>query len=203
MDEEKTRLALADLCGRLYDRRLVSGVGGNAAARCGEGLLVTETGVSLAEVTPESFVYLDAEGRSRDGRRPSKEAQLHRAILSRRPAANVVAHTHAAYTCALSAIARPGRDVLPPLTPGFAYFAWPLPMVEFELPGSQELTDAVAGNLPDKNAILLASHGLVTWGASCRETLIITEEIEEAAKVFIITGGRARAIPDDQARRIT
>ena len=203
MDEKKWRSELADLCARLYDRHLVAGVGGNVAARYGEGLLVTPTGVSLADVTAESLVFLDAEGKSRDGGRPSKEAELHRAILRSRPAANVVVHTHGAHTAALSAIADPGRDVLPPVTPGFAYFAWPLPMIEFLLPGSKELTDAVIRNLPEKNAILLANHGLFAWGATSREALIITEEIEEAAKVFMITGGRARPIPGDQARKIT
>jgi len=202
MNEESLRSELERLCTRLYDRRLVSGCGGNVAGRLGRGMIVTPSGGSLGDVTAEDLVVVDADGNFPEGCVPTKEAGLHRAILDARSDALIVIHTHNPAATAVSTLVEPTPDVLPPLTPGFAAFGWPLPLIAFHVPGTQELVDAVVANLPEKNAILLQNHGLVVWGSSPSQALIIAEEIEEAAHVYLVTGGKARPIAPETARRI-
>ena len=202
MNEQDLRHELARLCRRLYERHLVSGCGGNVSGRLGNSMIVTASGGSLGDVIPEDLVLVDADGVHAEGRTPTKEASLHRAILDARADAQVVIHTHNPAATAVSTLVEVGGDVLPPLTPGFTVFGWPLPLIPFYVPGTRELVDAVIANLPEKNAILLQNHGLVVWASSASQALIIAEEIEEAAHLYLLTGGKARPIPPELARRI-
>ena len=202
MNEKEVRTELASLCRRLYDRHLVAGCGGNVAARFGDGMIVTPSGASLGEIGPDDLVTVDAEGRSADERKPTKEASLHRTILDMRPEATIVAHTHNPYATASSTLLEPGVESIPPMTPGFSYFAWPLPMTPFYLPGSEELVDAVKTHIGPKNAILLQNHGLIVWASDASTALMIAEEVEETAQVWLLAGGKGRAIPPDVAAKV-
>jgi len=202
MNEESLRRELAQLCRRLYDRRLVSGCGGNVAGRLGRAMIVTPSGGSLGDVTADDLVLVDADGTFPEGCVPTKEADLHRAVLDARSDARIVIHTHNPAATAVSTLVEPTADALAPLTPGFAALGWPLPLIAFHVPGTRELVDAVVANLPEKNAILLQNHGLIVWASSPSQALIIAEEIEEAAHLYLVTGGKARSIAPDTARRI-
>lgn len=202
VDENALRNELAALCRRLYDRHLVSGCGGNVAGRFRDGMIVTPSGASLGELSADDMVTVDARGASLDGRTPTKETSLHQAILESCPEARVVAHTHNPYATAVSTLVSPGPDVLPPMTPGFAYFAWPLPMIGFYIPGSEELNRAVMDDIGEKSAILLQNHGLISWADTCSKAMMIAEEVEEAAQVWLLTGGKGTAIAPELARRI-
>ena len=86
---------------------------------------------------------------------------------------------------------------LPPVTPGFVHYAYPLPMIPFMVPGTEELAHTVAKALSFKGcrAVLLQNHGLVTIGKDFEEALNIAEEIDEAALIMVLTAGKARTIP--------
>ena len=94
----------------------------------------------------------------------------------------------------------PGPDTLPAVTPGFIYYAYPLPMIPFMVPGSPDLAKSVSGALSGKGsyALLLLNHGLITVGKDFDEALNIAEEVNEAARVYLLTGGKALPIsPED------
>jgi len=202
MDAGELKNELATLCRRLYDRHLVSGCGGNVAGRFRDGMIVTPSGASLGELWADDMVTVDSHGNSLDGRVPTKEASLHRAILDSRPEARIVAHTHNPHATAVSALMDPGPDTLPPMTPGFVFFAWPLPMIGFHIPGSEQLNRAVMENIGDKSAILLQNHGLISWADTCSKAMMIAEEVEEAAQVWLLSGGKGTSIDPELARRI-
>ena len=189
-------------CRTLYDRELVTGVGGNVAVRHADRVLVTPTGRSLGHLVPEDVVSVDLEGQPTDGGQPSKEAAMHLAIIRARPEANVVCHVHGPYIIAASCMLEPGADSLPPLTPGYVFYAYPMPMLPFAVPGSPELCDQVAEQVGEHRAVLLQNHGLVTYGETAEEALNIAEEVDEAARVYVVSGGRARPIPPDLRKKI-
>ncbi len=193
-----SREVFSHVCRLLYDRRLVTGAGGNVCMRDGDGSLITPSGWSLRDVTPESAVRIDAQGRSEGGLRPSKEASMHLEILRVRPDLNVVCHVHGIYIVAASAVLGPGDTSLPPLCPGFIYYAYPLPLLKFMLPGSPELCAAVADRMraPGRNAVLLQNHGLVTAGPDWQTAVNVAEEVDEAAAIYVLTGGKARTVGD-------
>jgi len=191
-------------CRLLYDRHLVTGVGGNASVRVGNKIFITPSGHSLRNLRPDMVVTLDQQGRVTEGAVPTKDMELHVGILRIRPEINVVCHVHGAFIIAVSAITKPGPDALPPVTPGFAYFAQPLKMTPFMVPGSKEFATSTIEQFsePKRCALLLQNHGLVTVGRDFEEAVNIAEEIDEAARIYLLTDGKAKAISAEGIRKI-
>lgn len=191
-------------CRLLYDRHLVTGVGGNVSTRIGDKFFITPSGHSLRGLNPDLVVTLDQEGRVLEGGVPTKDVEVHRGILGIRPDINVVCHVHGAFIIAASALMDPGPDALPPLTPGFAFYAYPLTMVPFRVPGTKELARATTEQFshPTCRALLLQNHGLVTVGENFEEAVNMAEEIDEAARIYLMTGGKAKVISAEDVRKI-
>ena len=199
-----TKKDFREFCRLLYDRRLVAGVGGNVAARSGNRIFLTPTGCSLREIRPEQIAVVDGKGRLLEGDPPTTESHIHIKTLRARPDINVVVHLHGAHIIAVSTLLTPGPNALPPLTPGFVYHAYPLPMIPFMVPGSEELSSSASTELTLKKgcAVLLQNHGLVTAGKDFSEALNIAEEIDEAAHVYLLTRGKATQISDKDIAEI-
>ena len=196
--------AFCEFCHLLYDRHLVSGVGGNIALRTGDRVHVTPSGHSLRDIKPNTIVTLTPEGLVMKGDNPTKDLEMHLRVLRARADIDVVSHVHGANIVAVSAMLEPGLSTLPPLTPGFVYYAYPLPMIPFMAPGTPELAETVANELSPagRRALLLQSHGLVLVGKDFNETINIAEEIDEAASIFLLTSGNARALPQEELDKI-
>ena len=194
-----------DFCKILYERHLVTGVGGNVAMRYGENLLVTPSGFSLRDITVDDIVTVDKNRNVIYGKeKPSKEFDIHHGIFQIRPKINVVCHVHGSFIISASAMLKPGNNSLPPLTPGFVFFAYPLPMLPFIVPGTRELAEKVCNEFLDnkKNALLLQNHGLITLGNNPAQALNIAEEIDEAAKIFVLSLGKANVVSDQFINKI-
>jgi L-fuculose-phosphate aldolase len=203
-DDTITKEDFCRFCRILYESRLVTGVGGNLSVRVEEGIWVTPSGYSLRDITPDRVVMLDRKGRVIGDGIPTKDRGLHLGVMEARPDVNVVCHVHGAEIISLTSLLEPGPDVLPPLTPGFVYYAYPLAMIPFYVPGSKALADAAAEYLidPSRKALLLQSHGLVTIGEGYETALNIAEEIDEAVRIHILTKGKAKVIREEDVRRI-
>ena len=191
-------------CRLLYDRHLVTGVGGNVSARVGDKIIITPSGFSLRGLRPDMLVTVDEVGSVLDEGTPTKDVGVHLGILGIRPDTTVVCHVHGASIIAASALMDPGPDTLPPVTPGFAYFAHPLTMIPFMVPGTKGFVKACIEQFSNSacRALLLQNHGLVTVGENFEEAVNIAEEIDEAARVYLFTKGRARAISAENVRKI-
>jgi len=187
-------------CRLLYDRRLVTGSGGNLSLRIKEKIYLTPSGYSLRDMQPDIVVTVNGEGIVLEGGRPTMEAEMHLGVLRARPDINAVCHVHGAYIIAASTMLSPAPDSLPPLTPGFVHHAYPLPMIPFMAPGTRMLAQAVTRELSKgkHKALLLQNHGLVTVGEDLHEALNVAEEIDDAARIYVLTGGKARCIPLDE-----
>ena len=76
------RTLLADFSRRSFARGLVGGAGGNLSVRLPgtDTVLITPTGVSLEEISPETSVLVDLEGKILEsplGHKGSKETGFH------------------------------------------------------------------------------------------------------------------------------
>jgi ribulose-5-phosphate 4-epimerase/fuculose-1-phosphate aldolase len=191
-------------CHLLYERHLATGVGGNIAARSGNHILLTPTDYSLRDLHPDTISVVNEKGLLMEGYGPTKEADMHLRILRKRPDINVVFHLHGPHIIAASTMFDPSPSTLPALTPGFVYYAYPLPMIPFMVPGSPDLAKSISEALSDKEsyAVLLKNHGLVTVGKSFEEALNIAEEIDEAARIYVLTGGKALPITTENIDKI-
>ncbi len=191
-----SRDEFCQFCHLIYERGLAAGTGGNVSVRCGEHIWLTPSGFSLRDTAAEKICVVNGKGDLIEGDTPTKEAGMHLGVFHKRPNINVVLHLHGPYIIAATTLLESGPDALPALTPGFTYHAYPLPMIPFMAPGSPGLAEAVAEALAERgtSAVLLKNHGLVTLGRDFSEALNIAEEIDEAARVYVLTGGKAPAI---------
>jgi ribulose-5-phosphate 4-epimerase/fuculose-1-phosphate aldolase len=191
-------------CRLLYDRHLVTGVGGNVSSRVGDKIFITPSGYSLRDIEPDRVVVVSKEGRVLAGGIPTKDAEIHLGILRSRSDIHVVCHIHGAFIVAASTLIKPGPDALPPITPGFTYFAHPLTMIPFMVPGSEGLARAAVEKFSTSSccALLLQNHGLIVVGKDFEEAVNIAEEIDEVARVYLLTNGKAHVISGQDVRKI-
>ena len=61
-----------------------------------------------------------------------------------------------------------------------------LPLVPYYPPGDLDLARAVREMASDHHAVLLANHGPVVAGTSLEDAVYATEELEEAARLFLM-----------------
>ena len=191
-------------CHLLYRSGLVRGVGGNLSMREGRDVLITPTGYSLRDISIENVVTVTIKGDVVQGGRPTKDMDIHLGILRSRPEINTVCHAHGAHIIAATSLMEPGPESLPPVTPGFVYFAHPLTMIPFMVPGSDKLSGAVNRHFmgSESRALLLQNHGLITIGSDFQAAFNIAEEIDEAARIWLLTKERAKSIPSVDLKKI-
>jgi ribulose-5-phosphate 4-epimerase/fuculose-1-phosphate aldolase len=143
---------------------------------------------------------LDFSGRHVDGDAPSKELPLHMAFYEARPSANAIVHLHSTFSTALSCLADTDpEDAIPPITPYVVMRIGRVPIVPYTKPGSPEIVPLIRALAERHSAVLLANHGPVVAGASVDAAAYAIEELEETAKLVLITRGmRVRVLDPAQ-----
>jgi ribulose-5-phosphate 4-epimerase/fuculose-1-phosphate aldolase len=188
MTEAETRVLLCELGASLFARGFSVGSAGNISVRLADGYLMTPTNSSLGRLDPERLSKLDADFRPVGGDKPSKEVFLHRAFYRARPDAGAVVHLHSTQATAVSCLPDVDQaNPIPPLTPYFVMrVGRRMPVVPYYRPGDGAMEPAVHAAALDARAILLANHGPVVSGKTLTDAVYAAEELEEAAKLFLM-----------------
>jgi len=175
----------------MFDRGLTGGASGNISQRLSDGsLLVTPTGSSLGFLDPARIAHLDANGNLLSGDPPTKEMPLHSAFYETRTGTGAVVHLHSSHSVALSTLPDIDPDnVLPPLTAYGIMRLGKVQLLPFFLPGDAGMGDAVRGLAGKRSAVLLAHHGPVVAGKDLEAAVYAMEELEETAKLALLTRG--------------
>ena len=178
-----------DICtaGRwLRERGFVVATDGNISVRLdSHRILTSPTGVNKGTMAEEDVVIVDLEGHRLSGRRnPSSELAMHLLIYRLRPDINAVCHAH------------------PPTATGYAAASIPLnkallcelvialgcvPVARYGTPGTSELTAAIEPLVHGHDAILMANHGVVTYGPDLLTAFFRMETTEHFARVALVT----------------
>jgi ribulose-5-phosphate 4-epimerase/fuculose-1-phosphate aldolase len=193
---------LAALCAHarsLFARGFTVAAGGNLSHRFGDGFLMEATATSLGRLEPKDFVLCDPAGAPVEpGPPPSKEVALHAEIYRRRPDAQAIVHLHSAAAIALSCTAEPTDtgSALPLVSVYAALRVGRVPLLEFIPPGTAALAARAGQVAAGVNAILLANHGQVTWAPELDAAVDLAEELEQTARIWVMTGGAARTLGD-------
>jgi L-fuculose-phosphate aldolase len=170
----------------LHQTGLVAATDGNLSVRLGDGtFLCTPTLMSKGMMNPNDMVIVDARGHKVSGSRSvSSEIAMHLFIYRNRPDVGAVVHAH------------------PPTATGFAAAGMPLdsalcseiiitlgtvPLANYETPGTPELAEALAPLVGDHDAILMANHGVVTYGEDLMTAYMNMETVEHYAKIALVT----------------
>ena len=166
-DQAALRSRMLAAARKLVDLKLNRATSGNLGVRSGKGFLVTPSGVTVEDMTPESIVALNFSGNTigstTNNIKPSSEWRIHRDILAARPDIGAVIHTHSTFATTLACL---HRDI-----PPFHYMIAvcggdTIRCAPYALFGSQELSDAALAALEGRKACLLAHQ---IGRASCRE----------------------------------
>ena len=159
------------------------GKAGNVSARCGDGLLITPSGVPYDRTEPDDVVHLAIDGRVLQGRyAPSTEWHFHCAIYGARPDVGAVVHTHGPFSTALACldrgipafhymVAKAGGDDI--RCAGYATF------------GTVELARRAVAALEGRRACLLSHHGMIAVGRDLEAALGLAIDTEALAEAYL------------------
>jgi ribulose-5-phosphate 4-epimerase/fuculose-1-phosphate aldolase len=191
MTEDETRALLVELAASLYRRGFSVGSAGNISVRLSDGFLMTPTNSSLGRLDPARLSKLDEGYRHVAGDKPSKEVFMHRAFYAARPDCGAVVHLHSTMATAVACLADVNPDnPIPPLTPYFVMrVGRRMPVVRYWRPGDPAMEPAIAAAAHDARAVLLANHGPVVSGRTLIDAVYAAEELEEAAKLYLLLRG--------------
>ena len=174
----------------LFERGYTAGSSGNISVRVDDGFLATPTNSCLGFLDAGRISKLDRDGVHLSGDRPTKELPLHFAFYETRRQAQAVVHLHSTYATALSCLADTGpEDAIPPVTPYVVMRVGRVPVVPYTRPGSAEVAPLIRAKAPEHAAVLLANHGPVVAGTSLEAAVFAMEELEETAKLVLLTRG--------------
>jgi len=180
--EHALREQLVDVMLKMAARGLNKGTSGNCSVRCGEGMLITPSGVVPEALTPQSMVYIDAAGAAAGGGlAPSSEWRMHKGLLDRRPDAHGVVHCHSHYATVLACAHKP----IPSVHYMVAVSGGPtIAVAPYHPFGSAALAEAVIETLGGRFACLMANHGQIALAPTLARALSIAEQVEEQAGVY-------------------
>ncbi|MDE4132160.1 class II aldolase/adducin family protein [Phaeobacter sp. QD34_3] len=183
-DRPALRQAIIDACLSMERQQINQGTSGNISVRVGDAMLITPSGVDYAKMTPQMIVSMPLDGSAPEAgqMRPSSEWRFHRDILRSKPKVNAVVHAHPVHCTALAM----NRTEIPACHYMVAAFGGDtVPVAEYALFGTSELSDTVLESLHNRAACLMANHGAVVIGDTLERALWRMVELETLAKGYI------------------
>lgn len=181
MSEHDLRQQLLNVSRRLVELGLNRVTSGNVSVREGDGMLVTPSALSVAEMTADSMVRMDLRGNVVQGGKPSSEWRFHSDILAARPEIGAVVHTHSTYATTLACLRKevPAVHYMIAMAGGDS-----IPCTTYSVFGEQELSDHALAALQGRKACLLANHGMIALGVDLADALAVAEEVEFLCELY-------------------
>lgn len=182
-DEQDLRRSICDVVAKLESAGLNHGSSGNVSCRFGAHMLITPTGGTAENTTPDRIVRLDAQGESVGEGIPSSEWHMHRSILDAYPHVEAVIHTHADHCVALSCN---GRAI-----PAFHYMIASfggndVPCAPYATFGTRALGESAVAALKNRKACLLSNHGMIVVGTDLKNAYDLAIKLETLARQYVL-----------------
>ncbi len=169
--------------GRLcYRNNFLSAFDGNISARTRKNyILTTASGICKGKLAEKNIIKADLKGNKIQGKGLiSSEYKLHKYIYEQRKDVNAVVHTHPVFATAFAAA---GIALNKPVFPEIYLFFGKIPLAKYATPSTDEVPNSIANLVKEHDAILLANHGLVTFGKTLEEAYYKTEKVEHIAQI--------------------
>jgi L-fuculose-phosphate aldolase len=169
----------------LLEKGLVSGTWGNISVRIPETTLlaVTPSGKDYHALTMDDIVIVDGAGMTVEGKfKPSSELPLHLAVYKSRVDIQAIVHTHSVFASACAV----AHKSIPPIIEDLVQLTGgSVDVAAYALPGTEILAQNVVVALGNKNAVLMANHGVIGCGQTLAEAMLACELVEKAAQIYI------------------
>lgn len=185
----KERREIVDYCNLLITRGLTKGTGGNISIFHRESghMIISPSGINYDQMTPEDVVICDLNGNIIAGnKKPSSEYPMHAIFYQKRTDINAIVHTHSLHATVLASL----RWDLPAVSYLVAYAGENVRCATYASFGTNELATNAFEAMQDRQAVLLANHGLLAGANNLPTAFAIAEEIEFCCEVYM----KAKAI---------
>ncbi|MGH8869761.1 MAG: L-ribulose-5-phosphate 4-epimerase [Actinomycetes bacterium] len=198
---EDLRAEVCRLHAELVRWGLVAWTSGNVSARVpGHDLLVIKpSGVLYEDLTPETMVVTDLDGRVVDGGglSPSSDTGAHAYVYRAMPDVGGVVHTHSPYATAWAARGEP----IPCAITGMAdEFGGEIPVGPFALIGEDDIGKGIVSTLSGHRsaAVLMRGHGPFTIGKDAEAAVKAAVMCEDVARTVHLARALGEVTPLDR-----
>lgn len=184
-NEYEIKKQICEIGKRIYDRNMVAANDGNISVKLNENeFLCTPTGVSKGFMTPEYICKVDKAGKviqANKDFKPSSEIKMHMRVYEKREDVNSVVHAHPTFA---TSFAIAGIPLTQPIMPEAVIALGCVPIAEYGTPSTMEIPDNVEKYLPYYDAVLLESHGALTWSSDLLSAYHKMESVEFYAELL-------------------
>jgi L-fuculose-phosphate aldolase len=187
----------------LYEREYIGATEGNLSARVNDrNILCTPTGFCKGMLCADDLVLLDpSDPGSASWQHVSSEIGMHLLIYRMRPDVGGVVHAHPV-TATGFAVAGVALDK--PIIAELVVTLGSVPLAPYGTPGTDELSDALEPLVPHHDALLMANHGVVTYGRDLVRAFRNMELVEHVAKISLVSQllGNQQLLSADAVRKL-
>jgi L-fuculose-phosphate aldolase len=182
----------------LFERRLISGWGGNISCRLGKNrLLITGQHAPLGFLASENLVEINLDGRPvKKKQQPSSETPMHLAVY-RGTEAQAIVHVHPPAVLGFSL----SHESFVPFSFEEKYTIGEVAVVRQETPTVTDPAQVVE-ELRLTPVVILQGHGTVAIGHDLQEAFLLTDLLEEAVQCQLLhSAGSDKPAPRAPAKR--
>lgn len=184
--EHQSRREIVQIGRMLHERDFIAATDGNLSVRLDHRrILITPTGMSKGAMRPADLVVADMNGLRLKGKREiTSEVGMHLLIYRMRPDIQAIVHAHPRTATGFAAA---GIALNQPLVCEVVIGLGQIPLAPYGTPGTPELARTLEPLIPDYDAILMANHGVVVYGADLRSAYMKMETVEHFAQITLVT----------------
>jgi L-fuculose-phosphate aldolase len=202
--EREIRSHIVEIGRRIYAHGYVAASDGNISARLPDGTIVTTpTMICKGRMRESDLSLVDIDGNKlrKEERNPSSEFSMHREIYRLRPDIHAVVHAHPPFGTGF-AVANVALDK--PLLSEVVLTLGCVPLTSYGTPSTNELVDSLTAFIPYHDALLMANHGAVTYGADLDSAFYRMETLEHFAKIALIARlvGQPKELPPEAISKL-
>jgi L-fuculose-phosphate aldolase len=185
MSEHESRLEILRFGKMLHERGLIAATDGNISVRLNKfSVLITPTCISKGMMSTEDLLVVDMHGRKVSGLRDvTSEIGMHMTVYRMRPDINAIVHAHPPTATGFAAC---GLALDQALISEVLLSLGSVPLARYATPGTSELSEALEPFIPDHDAVLMANHGVLTYGCDLMQAYMNMETVEHFAKIALV-----------------
>jgi L-fuculose-phosphate aldolase len=183
--DREYRQDIVDIGRLVYQKGWVAANDGNISIRLDqERILATPTGVSKGMMHPDDLIVVDMKGDKIEGRRErTSEIAMHLTVYEMRPDIRAVVHAHPPVA---TGFATAGKALNLALLPEVIIGLGCVPLADYGLPGTPELTRPMLPFIPKYDAIMMGNHGAVCYGEDVYKAFFKMETVEHFARIALV-----------------
>ena len=166
----------------LNDKNINRGSSGNLSYRTTNGFMITPSSIPNDKLNEKSCVQMVFDGTYKNKLKPSTEWRIHRDIYLKRRDIYAIIHTHPTFSTAIACM----NIDIPPFHYMIAVSGGDsIKCAKYATFGTEQLSNNVIKALDNRNACLMANHGLIIGEENLKSALKLTEEVENLSKQYL------------------